>query len=93
MQRSSIKVYPLLATLPFAMPATIAFGAGAELSKLRFAQSGHTSSSWPIYVAEQKKIFEKNSIEVENIIIRAQPILPAPYSAKPFLSGESIRIT
>ena len=43
---------------------------GAELSKLRFAQSGHTASSWPIYIAEQKKIFEKNGMHFENIIIQ-----------------------
>ena len=46
------------------------FRAGAELSKLRFAQSGHTAASWPIYIAEQKKIFEKNGIQFENIIIQ-----------------------
>src|SRR6476659_7554442 len=38
--------------------------------KMRFTQSGNTSSSWPLYVAEQKKIFEKNGIQVEVIIIR-----------------------
>ena len=37
---------------------------------MRFVQSGNTSSSWPLYVAEQKKIFEKNGLEVEVIVIR-----------------------
>jgi ABC-type nitrate/sulfonate/bicarbonate transport system substrate-binding protein len=44
--------------------------ADAPLAKMRFAQSGHTSSSWPIYVAQQKKIFEKNGLDIEVIVIR-----------------------
>jgi NitT/TauT family transport system substrate-binding protein len=71
MKRYSNRIYTLLAGLLFGLStATVAFGAGAELSKMRFAQSGHTAASWPIYVAEQKKIFEKNGIEFENIIIQ-----------------------
>ena len=42
----------------------------AKLTKMRFVQSGTTSSSWPLYVAEQKKIFEKNGLEMEVIVIR-----------------------
>jgi ABC-type nitrate/sulfonate/bicarbonate transport system substrate-binding protein len=42
----------------------------AGLLKMRFTQSGNTSSSWPLYVAEQKKMFEKNGLQVEVIIIR-----------------------
>src|SRR5512136_2341731 len=45
------------------------FAADAGLLKMRFTQSGNTSSSWPLYVAEQKKIFEKNGLQVEVIII------------------------
>ena len=37
---------------------------------MRFTQSGNTSFSWPLYVAEQKKLFEKNGLQVETIIIR-----------------------
>jgi ABC-type nitrate/sulfonate/bicarbonate transport system substrate-binding protein len=51
--------------LPNASPA-----ADSGLLKMRFTQSGNTSSSWPLYVAEQKKIFEKNGLQVEVIIIR-----------------------
>ena len=66
-----IKICALGAALLFAISsATITFGAGAELSKVRFAQSGHTAASWPIYIAQEKKIFEKNGIEFENIIIQ-----------------------
>ena len=48
----------------------LAHGADGGMLKMRFTQSGNTSSSWPLYVAEQKKIFEKNGIQVEVIIIR-----------------------
>jgi ABC-type nitrate/sulfonate/bicarbonate transport system substrate-binding protein len=45
------------------------FGADSGLLKMRFTQSGNTSSSWPLYVAEQKKMFERNGLQVEVIII------------------------
>lgn len=44
--------------------------AESGLLKMRFTQSGNTSSSWPLYVAEQKKIFEKNGLQVEVIVVR-----------------------
>ena len=44
--------------------------ADAGMLKMRFTQSGNTSSSWPLYVAEQKKLFEKHGIQLEVIIIR-----------------------
>ena len=47
-----------------------ALAADAGMPKMRFTQSGNTSPSWPLYVAEQKKMFEKNGIQVEVIIIR-----------------------
>jgi ABC-type nitrate/sulfonate/bicarbonate transport system substrate-binding protein len=46
------------------------FAAESATLKMRFTQSGNTSSSWPLYVAEQKKMFEKNGLQVEVIIIR-----------------------
>jgi ABC-type nitrate/sulfonate/bicarbonate transport system substrate-binding protein len=47
--------------------------AGQPLKKVRFVQSGLTSSSWPIYVAQQRKIFAKNGLAVESIIVRGSP--------------------
>ena len=44
--------------------------ADAGLLKMRFTQSGNTSSSWPLYVGEQKKLFEKHGLQLEVIIIR-----------------------
>jgi ABC-type nitrate/sulfonate/bicarbonate transport system substrate-binding protein len=61
-----------LAIAPLVLLAAIgALEAGdAGLLKMRFTQSGNTSASWPLYVAEQKKMFEKNGLQVEVIIIR-----------------------
>ena len=50
--------------------AGVAQAADGGMLKMRFTQSGNTSSSWPLYVAERKKMFEKNGIQVEVIIIR-----------------------
>ena len=52
------------------LPIADSWGAEAKLTKMRFVQSGNTSSSWPLYVAQQKKFFEKNGIELEVIVIR-----------------------
>jgi NitT/TauT family transport system substrate-binding protein len=60
----------LLAPLLLAGFFAPAWAADAGLPKMRFTQSGNTSSSWPLYVAEQKKLFEKNGLQVETIIIR-----------------------
>jgi ABC-type nitrate/sulfonate/bicarbonate transport system substrate-binding protein len=69
--RYNTKICALGIALLLAMSsATLSFAAAAELSKLRFAQSGHTAASWPIYIAQEKKIFEKNGIQFENIIIQ-----------------------
>jgi NitT/TauT family transport system substrate-binding protein len=57
----------LIGALSLAGAAQAADGA---MLKMRFTQSGNTSASWPLYVAEQKKMFEKNGIQVEVIIIR-----------------------
>ena len=47
-----------------------ALAADGGMLKMRFAQSGNTSTSWPLYAAEQKKIFEKNGLHVEVIVVR-----------------------
>jgi NitT/TauT family transport system substrate-binding protein len=52
------------------LSATAVFAADAKTAKLRFVQSGHTASSWPVYVAQEKKILEKNGIFLEVIIIQ-----------------------
>jgi ABC-type nitrate/sulfonate/bicarbonate transport system substrate-binding protein len=47
-----------------------ALAADSGMLKMRFTQSGNTSSSWPLYVAQERKIFEKNGLSVEVIVIR-----------------------
>lgn len=69
MEKYNIKTLALLSALLFTVSTgTVVFG--AEASKVRFAQSGHTAASWPIYVAQHKKILEKNNIDLEVIIIQ-----------------------
>ena len=53
-------------------PSALMAADGGPL-KLRLTQSGSTSASWPLYVAEQKKMFEKNGLHLEVIIIRGTP--------------------
>jgi ABC-type nitrate/sulfonate/bicarbonate transport system substrate-binding protein len=66
------KVLRALTAAPLLVCAVFSalYAADAGLLKMRFTQSGNTSSSWPLYVAEQKKMFEKHGIQVEVIIIR-----------------------
>jgi len=44
--------------------------AETSLPMVRFAQSGRTSSSWPLFVSEEKKFFQKHGIYLEEIIVR-----------------------
>jgi len=41
-----------------------------SLPTVRFAQSGRTSSSWPLFVSEEHKFFQKHGIYLEEIIVR-----------------------
>ena len=66
---------PKLATILLALWFIMALagpllGTEAGLLKMRFTQSSNTWSSWPFHVAERKKIFERNGLQVEVIIIR-----------------------
>ena len=42
----------------------------ASLPNVRFVQSGRTASSWPLFIGEEKKLFQKNGIYLEEIIVR-----------------------
>ena len=55
----------------YAPPRSIA--GEANLPTVRFVQSGRTAASWPLFVAEEKKFFQKNGIYVEEIIINGGP--------------------
>jgi len=72
--------YPLKAVFGFFFLLLVASGlpppapAGeANMPTVRFVQSGRTASSWPLFVAEEKKFFQKNGIYVEEIIINGGP--------------------
>ncbi len=72
MRNHSIKTLIVVCLWPIAcclLPSLLE-AAESGMLKMRFTQSGNTSSSWPLYVAEQKKIFEKNGLQVETIVIR-----------------------
>ena len=58
-----------LLTFASSLAPRASHGADSGLLKMRFTQSGNTSSSWPLYVAEQKRMFERNGLQVEVIII------------------------
>ncbi len=64
-----------LLTVAYCLLPVASQAADAPLKKLRFVQSGHTSSSWPIYVGQQKKMFERNGLDLEVILIRGSPNL------------------
>lgn len=49
------------------------FAGEAGLPTVRFVQSGRTASSWPLFVAEEKKFFQKNGVYMEEIIVRGGP--------------------
>ena len=45
----------------------------AGLPTVRFVQSGRTASSWPLFIGQEKKFFQKNGIYLEEIIVRGGP--------------------
>jgi ABC-type nitrate/sulfonate/bicarbonate transport system substrate-binding protein len=59
-----------LSAVAYCLLPSLLEAADSGMLKMRFTQSGNTSSSWPLYVAEQKKIFEKHGLQVETIVIR-----------------------
>ena len=62
----SIWLLPLASCL---LPSSVVAGE-AGLPTVRFVQSGRTSSSWPLFVAEEKRFFQKHGIYLEEIIVR-----------------------
>lgn len=42
----------------------------AGLPTVRFVQSGRTASSWPLFIGEEKRFFQKHGIYLEEIIVR-----------------------
>jgi ABC-type nitrate/sulfonate/bicarbonate transport system substrate-binding protein len=69
-QNITVRLGAWMVAFAYCLLPIAAQAADAGLKKLRFVQSGLTSSSWPIFVAQQKKIFEKNGLDLEAIVIR-----------------------
>jgi ABC-type nitrate/sulfonate/bicarbonate transport system substrate-binding protein len=67
---TKILIVGWLLSMAYCLLPSLLEAAESGMLKMRFTQSGNTSSSWPLYVAEQKKIFEKNGLQVETIVIR-----------------------
>lgn len=67
---SLLVVAALLLPAAFCLLPSPLLAGEAGLPKVRFVQSGHTASSWPLYVAEEKKFLQKNGLQLEVIIIR-----------------------
>lgn len=63
------------------MPGALLAGE-AGLPTVRLAISGKTAVEWPMFVAQEKKIFQKNGIYLEPIVIRG-----APNTTRAVLSG------
>lgn len=71
MQQKRAKGFVLFGLLALCVTLARPASAGeATLPKFRFVQSGHTASSWPLYVAQERKFFQKNGVQVEVIVIR-----------------------
>ena len=69
--RISLSLSLSLLTIAYCLaPQASSWAAETKLAKMRFVQSGNTSSSWPLYVAQQRKFLEKNGIDLEVIVIR-----------------------
>ncbi len=50
--------------------ARLSLAGEAGLPTVRFVQSGRTASSWPLFIGEEKKFFQKHGIYLEEIIVR-----------------------
>jgi len=45
----------------------------AKFTTVRFAVSGRTASDWPLLVGKEKKLFQKNGVYLEDIVIPGGP--------------------
>jgi len=68
--RSFFYVFISLSPITYCLTPLASFAGEANLPTVRFAQSGRTASSLPLFIGEEKKFFQKNGIYLEEIIIR-----------------------
>ncbi|OGQ80018.1 MAG: hypothetical protein A3F90_05850 [Deltaproteobacteria bacterium RIFCSPLOWO2_12_FULL_60_19] len=72
MRAQKVRILFFLFLLPLAYclsPSSVEAGE-AGLPTVRFVQSGRTASSWPLFVGEEKRFFQKHGIYLEEIIVR-----------------------
>ena len=65
-----VLLLPVLITLFLFAPA---LAAETNLTTVRFAVSGRTASDWPLLVGKEKKLFQKNGVYLEDIVIPGGP--------------------
>jgi len=71
MRQTKMKGFILFGLLALGAVFTrLSLAGEAGLPTVRFVQSGRTASSWPLFVAEEKRFFQKNGIYLEEIIVR-----------------------
>ncbi len=63
-------VFIFLLPVAYCLLPSFLLAGEAGLPTVRFVQSGRTASSWPLFIAEEKKFFQKNGIYLEEIIVR-----------------------
>jgi ABC-type nitrate/sulfonate/bicarbonate transport system substrate-binding protein len=69
-QRIKILITMSSLAIAYCLTPAVARAGEAGLPTVRFVQSGRTAASWPLFVGEEKKFFQKNGIFLEEIIIR-----------------------
>lgn len=64
---------PLCSLFLFPFTAGDVRAGEAGLVTVRFATSGRVGTDWPLYIGKEKKVFQKNGIYVEEIVIQGAP--------------------
>jgi ABC-type nitrate/sulfonate/bicarbonate transport system substrate-binding protein len=65
-----LKILFFILLVPLASRLSPVDAGEAGLPTVRFVQSGRTASSWPLFIGEEKRLFQKNGIYLEEIIVR-----------------------
>jgi len=73
MKREAKTIILIGALLPALISPAPAPAGGPGLSTVRFATTGRVGTDWHFFVAKERRIFQKNGIYVEDIIIQGAP--------------------
>ena len=73
-----ILIITSILAIAYCLTPLVCWAGEAGLPTVRFVQSGRTASSWPLFVGEEKKFFQKHGIFLEEIIIRGGTNVTAP---------------